>query len=261
MTKESLYGIHAVSAALDSEELLELWVATERRTDDRVASLLQKATEQHLPVHEWRSTALGRRLNTDKHQGVGGLLRAFPEQDFEMILAQLDGRGFLLVLDGVLDPHNLGACLRSAEAAGVDAVILPKDNACPVNATVRKASAGSASRVPVCTVTNLSRTLSALQESGFWLVGMAGEGAQSLYTLDLKMPLVMVMGGEGKGLRRLTREHCDYLAHIPMMGAIESLNVSVATGICLFEAARQRRSLSPAQRVGQENWSESARGS
>ena len=261
MTKESLYGIHAVSAALDSEELLELWVAIERRTDDRVTPLLQKATEQHLPVHEWRSTALGQRLDTDKHQGVGGLLRAFSGQDFETILAQLDDRGFLLVLDGVLDPHNLGACLRSAEAAGVDAVILPKDNACPVNATVRKASAGSASRVPVCTVTNLSRTLSALQEAGFWLVGMAGEGVPSLYTLDLNIPLVMVMGGEEKGLRRLTREHCDYLAHIPMMGSIESLNVSVATGICLFEAARQRRSLSPVQQSGRTNSPESARGS
>nr|WP_215905621.1 23S rRNA (guanosine(2251)-2'-O)-methyltransferase RlmB [Acidithiobacillus ferrooxidans] len=252
VTKESLYGIHAVSAALDAEELLELWVAVERRADERIAPLVQKAAEQRLPVQEWRSVALGRKLNTDRHQGVGGLLRAFPGQDFEAILAQLNGCGFLLVLDGVLDPHNLGACLRSAEAAGVDAVILPRDNACPVNATVRKASAGSASRVPVCTVTNLSRTLSSLQEAGFWLVGMAGEGSRSLYALDLDMPLVMVMGGEEKGLRRLTREHCDYLAHIPMMGAIESLNVSVATGICLFEAARQRRNLSPARPVAQE---------
>ena len=252
MSKESLYGIHAVSAALDAEELLELWVSVERRADERIAPLVQKAAEQRLPVQEWRSSALGRKLNTDRHQGVGGLLRAFPGQDLETILAQLNGRGFLLVLDGVLDPHNLGACLRSAEAAGVDAVILPGDNACPVNATVRKASAGSASRVPVCTVTNLSRTLSSLQEAGFWLVGMAGEGSRSLYALDLDMPLVMVMGGEEKGLRRLTREHCDYLAHIPMMGAIESLNVSVATGICLFEAARQRRNLSPARPVAQE---------
>ena len=252
MTKESLYGIHAVSAALDAEELLELWVAVERRADERIAPLVQKAAEQRLPVQEWRSAVLGRKLNTDRHQGVGGLLRAFPGHDFQTILAQLNGRGFLLVLDGVLDPHNLGACLRSAEAAGVDAVILPGDNACPVNATVRKASAGSASRVPVCTVTNLSRTLSLLQEAGFWLVGMAGEGSRSLYALDLDMPLVMVMGGEEKGLRRLTREHCDYLAHIPMMGAIESLNVSVATGICLFEAARQRRNLSPARPAGQE---------
>ena len=160
--------------ALDAEELLELWVAVERRADERIALLVQKAAEQCLPVQEWRSSALGRKLNTGRHQGVGGLLRDFPGQDLETILAQLNDRGFLLVLDGVLDPHNLGACLRSAEAAGVDAVILPGDNACPVNATVRKASAGSASRVPVCTVTNLSRTLSSLQEAGFWLVGMAG---------------------------------------------------------------------------------------
>lgn len=252
MTQEPLYGIHAVDAALDAKELLELWVAVERLTDRRMAPLLQKAAAQALPVREWPGALLSQRLHTDKHQGAGGLLRAFPEQDFAALLERLDGRGFLLVLDGVLDPHNLGACLRSAEAAGVDAVILPKDNACPVNATVRKAAAGSASRVPVCVVTNLARTLSALQERGFWLVGMAGEGEQSLYGLDLTMPLAMVLGGEEKGLRRLTREHCDYLAQIPMAGAIESLNVSVAAGVCLFEAARQRRSASTARDAGQE---------
>ncbi|WP_414039125.1 23S rRNA (guanosine(2251)-2'-O)-methyltransferase RlmB [Acidithiobacillus sp. M4-SHS-6] len=243
MPEEQLYGIHAVAAALDAGELGALWIATERRDDERLKPLLEKARLQNLPVHELRLGALARKFNADKHQGIAGVLLQRTEADLTDILAQLDGQGFLLVLDGVLDPHNLGACLRSAEAAGVNAVILPKDNACPVNATARKAAAGAASRLPVCTVTNLARTLASLQEAGFWLVGMAGEGAQSLYTLDLNMPLVMIMGGEGKGLRRLTRELCDYLAHIPMAGAMESLNVSVATGICLFEAARQRQGL------------------
>lgn len=246
MPKEQLYGIHAVHAALDAGELEEIWVATERHTDERIVPLLEKARALNLSIHELRHAALARKFNTDKHQGIAGVLLQHPEPDFTDILADLNGQGFLLVLDGVLDPHNLGACLRSAEAAGVSAVILPKDNACPVNATVRKAAAGSASRLPVCTVTNLSRTLASLQEAGFWLVGMAGDAPQSIYDLDLNMPLVMVMGGEQKGLRRLTREHCDYLAHIPMAGAIESLNVSVATGICLFEASRQRQCLKTA---------------
>ncbi len=246
MHKESLYGIHAVQAALDAQECAEIWVATERCNDERIVPLLAKAREQNLPIQEFRHAALGRKLNTDKHQGVAGVLVSHPEPNFEDMLQGLNGQGFLLVLDGVLDPHNLGACLRSAEAAGVHAVILPKDNACPVNATVRKAAAGSASRVPVCTVTNLARTLAALQEAGFWLVGMAGESPTSLYALDLTMPLVMILGSEEKGMRRLTREHCDYLAHIPMQGAVESLNVSVATGVCLFEAGRQRHGLGKA---------------
>lgn len=243
MPEEQLYGIHAVEAALDAGELGALWFATERRDDERLKPLLAKARDQNLTVHELRHAALARKFNTDKHQGIAGVLQQQPEPDLTDILVQLGGQGFLLVLDGVLDPHNLGACLRSAEAAGVNAVILPKDNACPVNATARKAAAGAASRLPVCTVTNLARSLASLQEAGYWLVGMAGEGSQNLYTLNLNMPLVMIMGGEGKGLRRLTREHCDYLAHIPMAGAMESLNVSVATGICLFEAARQRQGL------------------
>ncbi|PKY09982.1 23S rRNA (guanosine(2251)-2'-O)-methyltransferase RlmB [Acidithiobacillus marinus] len=243
MPEEQLYGVHAIEAALDAGELCAMWVATERRSDARLKPLLEKAQAQNLVIHELRHTALARKFNTEKHQGIAGILLQQAAPEFSDILAELQGQGFILVLDGVLDPHNLGACLRSAEAAGVDAIILPKDNACPVNATARKAAAGAASRLPVCTVTNLARALSALQENGFWLVGMAGDGSQSLYTLDLKIPLVMIMGGEGKGLRRLTREHCDYLAHIPMAGAMESLNVSVATGICLFEAARQRQVL------------------
>jgi 23S rRNA (guanosine2251-2'-O)-methyltransferase len=150
------------------------------------------------------------------------------------------GAPLLLVLDGVQDPHNLGACLRSAAAAGVTAVVIPKDKAVQVNATVRKTSAGAADRVPVVVVTNLARSLAALKDAGVWFVGLAGEATQSLYAVDLKGPIGIVMGGEGEGMRRLTREHCDWIAKIPMQGDVESLNVSVATGIALFEARRQR---------------------
>jgi len=144
------------------------------------------------------------------------------------------------VLDGVTDPHNLGACLRSAEAAGVTAVIVPKDKAAGITPTVRKASSGAADRIAFFAVTNLARTLKALKQQGVWLAGLAGDAEQDFYRLDLKGPLAIVMGSEGEGMRRLTRESCDYLAHIPMRGSVESLNVSVATGVALFEALRQR---------------------
>jgi len=140
----------------------------------------------------------------------------------------------------VQDPHNLGACLRSADAAGAHAVIIPKDRSSPLNGTARKVASGAAESVPVVQVTNLARTLRELKERNIWLVGAAGETDKSIYDTDLKGPMAIVMGAEGQGLRRLTKEHCDFLAYIPMAGVVESLNVSVATGICLFEAVRQR---------------------
>jgi len=148
---------------------------------------------------------------------------------------------FLLILDGVTDPHNLGACLRSAEAAGVQCVIVPKDNAATLNPTTIKVACGAADTLPLVRVTNLARTMQWLQEQGVWIAGAAGEAEQHHYQLDLKGPLAIAMGSEGSGLRRLTREHCDYLMRIPMMGSVSSLNVSVATGVCLFEALRQRQ--------------------
>ena len=147
---------------------------------------------------------------------------------------------FLLILDSVTDPHNLGACLRSADAAGVQAVIAAKDKSAPLNSTARKVACGAAETVPFITVTNLARTMRELQDRGVWLIGAAGEASSNIYTTDLVGPVAIVMGAEGKGLRRLTREHCDSLVHIPMAGTVSSLNVSVATGICLFEALRQR---------------------
>jgi 23S rRNA (guanosine2251-2'-O)-methyltransferase len=156
-------------------------------------------------------------------------------------LVEAAGRSALiLVLDGVTDPHNFGACLRSAEAAGVTAVVVPKDRAVGVTPTVRRASAGAADRVPIVAATNLARALKALKDAGVWLVGLAGDTEQSVYAVDLDGPIAMVLGGEGEGMRRLTRENCDFVAKIPMQGDIESLNVSVATGIVLFETLRQR---------------------
>lgn len=178
------------------------------------------------------------------HQGI--VLRVEPaspldESDLEGLLSTLDGPPLLLVLDGVQDPHNLGACLRSADGAGVHAVIVPRDRACGLTPAARKVASGAAESVPLVQVTNLARTLRGLQQQGIWLVGLAGEAEQELYAVGLDGPLALVLGAEGHGLRRLTRELCDYLVRLPMLGAVDSLNVSVATGVCLYEALRQRR--------------------
>jgi 23S rRNA (guanosine2251-2'-O)-methyltransferase len=156
-------------------------------------------------------------------------------------LSNLNQAPFLLILDGVTDPHNLGACMRSAEAAGVQAVIIPKDNAVGITPTVQKVASGAAEIIPLVVVTNLSRTLRQLQDRGIWVIGAAGETEQLIYDADLKGPLAIVMGAEEKGLRRLTRDNCDILVKLPMMGLVSSLNVSVAAGVCLFEALRQRQ--------------------
>ncbi len=156
------------------------------------------------------------------------------------LLPGLAGPALLLVLDGVTDPHNLGACLRSADAFGAHAVIVPRDNCAPLNATARKVASGAADVVPLVSVTNLARTLRALQEAGVWIVGAAGEAGQGIAAVDLRGAVALVMGAEGSGMRRLTREHCDHLAAIPMCGEVSSLNVSVATGVFLYEARRQR---------------------
>jgi 23S rRNA (guanosine2251-2'-O)-methyltransferase len=156
------------------------------------------------------------------------------------VVQDKEGPVLILVLDGVTDPHNLGACLRSADAAGVDAVVVPKDKSADLNPTVRKVACGAAEVVPFVRVTNLSRTLKALQERGVWLYGTASEAEKSIYDSDLCASMALVMGAEGIGMRRLTREQCDYLVRLPMAGSVGSLNVSVATGICLFEAVRQR---------------------
>ncbi|MCC6075995.1 23S rRNA (guanosine(2251)-2'-O)-methyltransferase RlmB [Pseudomonas sp. GCM10022188] len=241
---ERVYGVHAVEALLrhHPKRVKQLWLA-EGRQDPRVQALVQLANEARVPVGQRERRELDEWAE-GVHQGV--VAEVSPSQVWgENFLEELLARGgsvpLLLVLDGVTDPHNLGACLRTADAAGVQAVIVPKDKSATLNATVRKVACGAAEVVPLVAVTNLARTLEKLQQQGLWVVGTAGEATQEIYDLDLRGPTVLVMGAEGKGMRRLTREHCDYLAKLPMGGSVSSLNVSVATGVCLFEAVRQRR--------------------
>jgi 23S rRNA (guanosine2251-2'-O)-methyltransferase len=194
-------------------------------------------------VHAASAEALVKLVGDVNHQGAVAAIRPLKPWDEHALseaLEHLPDDPLFLVLDGVTDPHNLGACLRTAEAAGVLAVITPKDRSAGVDGVARKVAAGAADFVPVASVTNLARTLDALKRSGIWVVGLDGEATQTLFAADFKRPLALVLGAEGTGLRRLTRERCDFVVRIPMIGQVESLNVSVATGIALFEARRQR---------------------
>ncbi len=186
-----------------------------------------------------RSQALRQHRHTD-YRDAGKVLN---EDALLSLLDTLSGPPFLLILDGVQDPHNLGACLRTADAAGVHCVIVPKDRSVTMTDTVRRTACGAAEHVPFTQVTNLARTMGHLKAKGIWMVGTADEASRSLYETELTGPMALVMGFEGSGLRRLTRENCDLLIRIPMLGSVESLNVSVAAGVCLFEAVRQRQSL------------------
>ena len=239
-----VYGWHAVNAALERapERLLEIWMV-QSRDDARAHGLKDRATIAGVHVHAVTADALAKLVGDVVHQGAAAALRpmkAWDEQDLAETLSQPGQDSLLLVLDGVTDPHNLGACLRTADAAGVHAVVIPKDRAAAVDGVVRKVAAGAAEFVPVATVTNLARTLNMLKERGIWVVGTDSEAQQSLYAADLKRPLAMVLGAEGSGMRRLTRESCDFLVRIPMAGHLQSLNVSVAAGVALFEVCRQR---------------------
>lgn len=245
-----VFGVHAVSSVLEQhpEEVVSLLVQ-EGRHDRRMQELVDLARvlgirQEALPRRELDKRLTQEGAGKAVHQGVAALCRmrspVRDEAHLDRLLDGLDHPPLLLILDGITDPHNLGACLRTADAAGVDAVIMPKDRSAPVNMTVRKVACGAAETMTLIAVTNLARTLAGLRERGIWITGAAGEAAEPLYQLDLGGPVALVMGSEGKGLRRLTREHCDHLAAIPMSGTVSSLNVSVATGICLFEAVRQR---------------------
>lgn len=243
--KNIVYGLHAVLAALTRSEgeTTQLWV-DEGRKDARIMHLLHVAQGQKIPIRLVTQRELNELAPGARHQGVIARCKSSPsynESDLLPFLESLVEPPFLLALDGVQDPHNLGACLRSADAAGVHAVIMPRDRAVALTPTVRKVASGAAETVPFIQVTNLARTLRMLQETGIWVVGTAEEANTNLYDMSLEGPLALVLGAEGSGLRRLTRERCDSLVYIPMAGTVESLNVSVATGICLFEAARQRR--------------------
>ncbi|MBX3693491.1 23S rRNA (guanosine(2251)-2'-O)-methyltransferase RlmB [Dokdonella sp.] len=244
MSTELLIGIHSVEAALnyDAGNIVELYVESDSQ-NPRVRELAERARELGVKPHARDRAALDRMTGGGRHQGVAARYKAPPARSDAELPALIEAAGseaLFLVLDGVTDPHNLGACLRSAEAAGVTAVIVPKDRAVGMTATVRRASAGAADRVPLVAATNLARALRVLKDAGVWLTGLAGEATISLHAIDFRGPVAIVMGGEGEGMRRLTREACDHLAHIPMKGRVESLNVSVATGIALFEVLRQR---------------------
>src|SRR5690554_1949060 len=239
---ENVYGVHAVESLLRHHpKRVKALVLAEGRSEPRVQVLRELAEEARIPV-----STLSRREMDEQIDGVhqGVLAKVSPSQVWgeamlDELLDRLAEPPLLLVLDGVTDPHNLGACLRTADAAGVHAVIIPKDKSASLNATVRKVACGAAEVVPLVAVTNLARALEKLRQKGLWVVGTAGDAEQSLYQQDMKGPLIVVMGAEGAGMRRLTREHCDFLVHLPMQGSVSSLNVSVATGVCLFEAQRQ----------------------
>jgi len=237
-----IYGFHAVAAKLrhDPEAILELHVAAQRG-DARARDLLARAELAGVRIIPTDTARLDGMSGTHRHQGVVARINA-RQKAFHLadILEDLPENALLLVLDGVQDPHNLGACLRVADAAGAHAVIAPKDRAVGLNATAMKVASGAADTVPYVVVTNLARTLRELKDAGVWCIGAAGESEHSLYDIDQTGPVAWVLGAEGDGLRRLTRETCDELARIPMFGSVESLNVSVATGVCLFEARRQR---------------------
>ena len=241
---ERVFGLHAVGSLLQRDPArVSVLLALESRTDTRMTEVLQLAEKAKVPVRRVSRRELDELVAGVSHQGVVAETGAAPslgEKELPAFLQALDGGAFLLVLDGVQDPHNLGACLRSANAAGVDAVIIPRDRSAPLNATARKVACGAAESLPVIRVTNLARTLRFLREAGVWIYGATGDAESSLYETDLCGPLALVLGGEGRGLRRLTREHCDRLLSIPMAGSISSLNVSVAAGVFLFEVRRQR---------------------
>ena len=239
-----IVGLNAVASALehDAEHVREVLLEAGGR-NPRIVEIEGNARRLGIDVRRVAQQALDGVAGGLRHQGAAARYAAaktWDEDDLPALVEAAGGRALLLVLDGVQDPHNLGACLRSAAAAGVTAVVIPKDKAVQVNATVRKTSAGAADAIPVVRVTNLSRTLRELQKAGVWVYGLAGEATGSLYALDLTGNVALVLGGEGEGLRRLTRETCDQLAKIPMPGGFESLNVSVASGVALFEAVRQR---------------------
>ena len=241
--QEWLYGLHAMQAVIENEpeRLIEIWVL-KGRDDERLINIVNQARRFGVSVQFCNRKVLDDKVKGEQHQGI--VARAKPaktldESDLDRLLDSTPVP-LLLVLDGVTDPHNIGACLRTADAAGAHALIVPKDKSGGLTGTARKVACGAAEVVPFIQVTNLSRTLKQLQDKGVWVIGTAGEAEQLIYDCKLSGPMALVMGAEGKGMRRLTRECCDSLINIPMAGEVSSLNVSVATGVCLYEAVRQR---------------------
>jgi len=238
-----LFGLHSVEAVLNNEpeRILEIF-ALKGREDQRMNKVVNAARRNGISVAFVGKKTMDDKAEGESHQGIIANARAAKvktEADLDEIIAN-NAQPFLLILDGVTDPHNLGACIRSADAAGVHAVIVPKDKSASLTPVVRKVACGAAETMPLIQVTNLARTMREIQQQGVWIIGTAGEATSGLFETKINGSVALVMGAEGKGMRRLTREHCDELVSLPMAGSVSSLNVSVTTGICLFEVVRQR---------------------
>jgi 23S rRNA (guanosine2251-2'-O)-methyltransferase len=244
MKQEYVYGVHAATLLLKQNPELIAELFWQNLKNDNVYKLVKFAEQHGVLVKQLTRVELDELTGTSKHQGVVASIikSAEPKSEKELISIFNDAAMPLtfLILDGVQDPHNLGACLRSADATQVSALIIPKDNAVSLTATVRKVASGAAETVPLIQVTNLVRTIKMLQERKVWVYGAMHDASQSIYEFKFAGSVAVVMGGEGAGMRRLTRESCDFLFKIPMLGSVPNLNVSVATGVCLYEIMRQR---------------------
>lgn len=238
-----VYGINAVNALLAANtKIIEIYCSKDRK-DERLSSLIEQATQKNIPIHTIGYDQLNKKFPDIVHQGVVAYAKPLPEyneKDLKMLLSKNSDKKLILILDGVTDPHNLGAALRSADGAGVDFVIIPKDKSAKVTPVTAKAASGALEFVPLVRVTNLARAIETLQEDGVWVYGADASAKTPIYSLDLKGSVALVLGSEGSGLRRLTREKCDDLFYLPQIGGVSSLNVSVASGISLYEALRQR---------------------
>ena len=240
-----LFGFHAVGVRLKTapQSVVEIYFEPTRR-DARMRQFLERCKEANVRLIEADGMRIAKLAGSHGHQGVAARVQEIPQMhSLDELLEGLEAKGvapLLLVLDGITDPHNLGACLRVADGAGAHAVIAPKDHAAGINATVAKVASGAAETMPYFMVTNLARTLGELKERSIWIIGTSDDAPKTLYQSDFKGPTALVLGAEGQGMRQLTRKNCDDLVSIPMAGAVESLNVSVASGVCLYEALRQR---------------------
>ena len=237
-----LFGFHAVGVRLKTapQSIIEIYYESTRR-DARMRQFLERANEAGARLIEADNLRLAKLCGSHGHQGVAARVEPVAQiHSLDDLLDAVEGPPLLLVLDGITDPHNLGACLRVADGAGAHAVIAPKDHAAGINATVAKVASGAAETMPYFMVTNLARTLGELKERIIWITGTSDDAPKTLYQVDWKGPTAIVLGAEGAGMRQLTRKTCDELVSIPMQGAVESLNVSVASGVCLYEALRQR---------------------
>jgi len=244
MKLSKLYGLHSVQAALDysPKKICSAWIDALRQ-DKRLTQTIESLLDLGIEPEKVDRKKLDKLADSNNHQGIVIEIEMpgeLSENELKIAVENLTGLALFLVLDNVQDPHNLGACLRTADATGVHGIIITKDNATGITPTVCKVASGAAETIPVYQVTNLSRTLRWLKEQGLWIMGAAGEASQTAYQIDFNVPMALVLGAEGKGMRRLTREHCDLLLHLPMLGQVSSLNVSVATGVLLYEVLRQR---------------------